>query len=685
MIKKIFTVSIVSLFIVSCFFPQSLSFMADPGEIYTGRISISYRNVTVYAPAVAKTNEGYIGVISTITVTVQSNGSGRVFVDTLPLTQIDMQGSARLAVKVASALVKSDENCSVDPSGYDFFFVVRTSAPIIGGPSAGAVMTVATIAALENWSVDNHTVMTGMINPDGSIGPVGGILQKIDAAYSVGATRFLIPKGQGTYTEMVTETRVINGWKQIITHPVTRNVSDYAMEKYGINVVEVADINDALLYTTGRCFEMTESNSQITTEDYIDSMKPLASMLLDEAKNLFNNASELFNNSHIPNRFPFYYRNQITDILNEANSTLKEAEKWYKQELYYSSTSKSFQSLIDSRFVSYACRYFSSDDEQEYLQNLIDEATSLYNNKSEEAKNEEINGMISLQCVGAAQKRASEANTYLSEARNSYNRNDYLNALYKIAFAVERSKSIGWWLRISSYFNDTGEINNTMLTNLAEEYIEDAEQAAVYSNVILQEIGKASNYLNEAEESLNSAQKDKEQGYPAAALFEALEALLKANLALELIDGTTNDKIERAQESASNSISESRKQGIEPVLAVSYYEYAQTLKNESSLDSALVYYKYSDLIAGALTFTTAPNSRSSRYVGIPEIKTPTPQHILLIYPTYLTILLIILGGIAGLGLGLIICGISSKHKEKKYFYKKWMPRSIHDYYKKQQK
>ncbi len=58
--------------------------------------------------------------------------------------------------------------------------------------------------------------MTGMINPDGSIGPIGGILQKIDAAYSVGATRFLLPKGQMTYTEMVTEATNENGWVTVI-------------------------------------------------------------------------------------------------------------------------------------------------------------------------------------------------------------------------------------------------------------------------------------------------------------------------------------------------------------------------------------------------------------------------------------------------------------------------------------
>ena len=47
-------------------------------------------------------------------------------------------------------------------------------------------------------------------------------------------------------------------------------------------------------------------------------------------------------------------------------------------------------------------------------------------------------------------------------------------------------------------------------------------------------------------------------GYSAAALFGSFESLVKANLALELVDGVTKDKVERARERASASITESR-------------------------------------------------------------------------------------------------------------------------------
>ncbi len=680
MMKKIFLMVIAFSILASSFCQYSSA--VSTGQISEGRIFLEYHNVTVYAPAVAQTETGYVGVISTITVTIQNNGNGHVFVDTLPLTQIDMQGSARLAVKVASALIKNDENCTVNPSDYDYFFVVRTSSPIIGGPSAGAVMTLATISLLENWTLNEKTVMTGMINPDGSIGPIGGIPYKIDAAHSVGATRFLIPKGQGTYTELVREIITEDGWPTIRSRTVTTNMADYAMENYGMEVDEVSDINDALRYFTGYYFSMPESDHKITTKDYVDSMKPLAETILDEARNQYRNASELLNKSKskIPNYYPVRYRDQVMTFIDDAADRLEESEEWYEQGLYYSSTSKSFQSLIDSRFVSYSCGYFNSDDEHQYITSILNEVTSFYNNKSREAKSAEIGGVVSLQCVGAAQQRASEADLYISGASDSYSEKDYLGMLYKLAFAMERSKSVGWWIGIASNFNDTGEISNTTMENLATEYIEDAQQAIVYSDVIIQEMGKSSGYLTDAESLLETARGDLEKDYPAAALFESLDALVKANLAIETVDGVTQDKIDRARESASISISRSRNSGIEPVLAVSYYEYAESLANESSLDSAIVYYKNSGIIAGAIDFTNfSKGATSSRYVGIPEIEVSARWYDIFRYSEYL-IFMAVIGGFAGLGFGLIIGSLLSRREKEDYSH--WTPRSIQDYHKK---
>ena len=65
----------------------------------------------------------------------------------------------------------------------------------IDGPSGGAALTVATIAALRGQKLRRDITMTGTIAPDGSIGLVGLIPSKIRAAKKAGFETILIPAG----------------------------------------------------------------------------------------------------------------------------------------------------------------------------------------------------------------------------------------------------------------------------------------------------------------------------------------------------------------------------------------------------------------------------------------------------------------------------------------------------------
>ena len=66
----------------------------------------------------------------------------------------------------------------------------------IDGPSAGALMTVGTLALLRGDKIQSDITMTGTINPDGTVGPVGGIPYKLDGALAAKKKRVLIPLGQ---------------------------------------------------------------------------------------------------------------------------------------------------------------------------------------------------------------------------------------------------------------------------------------------------------------------------------------------------------------------------------------------------------------------------------------------------------------------------------------------------------
>lgn len=80
----------------------------------------------------------------------------------------------------------------------DYEFLVRVGGHI-DGPSAGLLTTATFVALQRGKALKPATTMTGTINPDGSSGPVGGIVQKMKGAAADGITRFWCDAVQGRY------------------------------------------------------------------------------------------------------------------------------------------------------------------------------------------------------------------------------------------------------------------------------------------------------------------------------------------------------------------------------------------------------------------------------------------------------------------------------------------------------
>lgn len=78
----------------------------------------------------------------------------------------------------------------------------------IDGPSAGGLMAVAALADLEGGTVAPNASMTGTIHPNGAIGPVGGIPEKLRAAAKAGITTVVVPASKQTAIDPRTGTEV---------------------------------------------------------------------------------------------------------------------------------------------------------------------------------------------------------------------------------------------------------------------------------------------------------------------------------------------------------------------------------------------------------------------------------------------------------------------------------------------
>lgn len=79
---------------------------------------------------------------------------------------------------------------------YEFPGTITIQTPSIGGPSAGLAMTLTLIDQLSAGSLTGHTIVaaTGTIAPNGAVGDVGGVAEKVVAVERAGATVFIVPK-----------------------------------------------------------------------------------------------------------------------------------------------------------------------------------------------------------------------------------------------------------------------------------------------------------------------------------------------------------------------------------------------------------------------------------------------------------------------------------------------------------
>ncbi len=113
---------------------------------------------------------------------------------------------------------------TIESAGFDFkppFPVSIVTQKISGGPSAGLMFTLTVYNALSSQDLTGGRKIagTGTINLDGTVGPIGGVKQKIAAAESTGALYFLCP---------------------------VDNYADAISVARGIKVIKVATVQDAL-------------------------------------------------------------------------------------------------------------------------------------------------------------------------------------------------------------------------------------------------------------------------------------------------------------------------------------------------------------------------------------------------------------------------------------------------------
>lgn len=196
------------------------------------------RSASANIVAVSQNGDGTIGQVK---VSIEP-GNGRVLLDTDPFVETDTQFSASTAKRVAEQVTGT----SLEDRNLVYTFTIE--GEYIGGPSAGAAMTVATIAAIRNETVDPEVAMTGTIRPDGRVGQVGGILEKVAAAGQHDMEAMYVPWSQAnitTYEQVVAE-RDYHGFRfrDIQYVPKTVYLNNVTQKRYEMAVRGVRSITE---------------------------------------------------------------------------------------------------------------------------------------------------------------------------------------------------------------------------------------------------------------------------------------------------------------------------------------------------------------------------------------------------------------------------------------------------------
>ncbi len=189
---------------------------------------------SMQVPAVSTNGQGILTVIE---ASVQKGG-GNVFVDVEPLISLETQQSAKLAAQQAARAA------NVNPKEFDVFFKIRANTESVDGPSGSHAMALLAYAEFTGRALRSDVTATGSIQVDGSIGRVGGILEKVEAANEAKVALFLLPAGQ----------RIQSGV----------DLTQYAQSRWNMQVVEARNLTESI------ALAFTQTGTRVNVPEYVE-------------------------------------------------------------------------------------------------------------------------------------------------------------------------------------------------------------------------------------------------------------------------------------------------------------------------------------------------------------------------------------------------------------------------------
>jgi len=496
--------------------------------------------------AVQENGDNFVGSDADLYLELKE-GHGRVFLETKPATKIDTQISTRYAKEIACNHFKL--NCDQ----YDFIYTIKSNSNIIGGPSAGAAISALTTIAVLDLKYDESITITGTINSGGTVGPVGGVKEKLEAASKAGLKKVIIAKGSG------------------LPYPGIENLStrldlvEYGKENLSLEVIEVLDIDEVVFELTGKQLNHKEV---ILTEDvqYTKIMQNLQTVLCERNEKIVNEIKQQnieFNNS----------LNQ--DKIESSQNASGKGD-------YYSAASFCFGSNIDLRSYYYEQKEPTINAVQKLFSELDAKNVALEKKLDEM----EITTISDLQTKMVVKDRIGDVKRQIEEFNNTKD----LSKTYKVlAYGEERFFSAVSWMEFFEMEGKEFMLDKDRIKNSCVQKISEAEERHQYTSLFVGE-----EFMKGINEKVLDARKAQENEEYELCMITSSQAKADSNAILSslgLHNETIDEFITAKKKSVERIISQNSEEKVFPILGYSYYKYASTLQ-EAQPYNALVYLEY---------------------------------------------------------------------------------------------
>jgi uncharacterized protein len=472
-------------------------------------------------------------------------GTGRVFLDTYPLTKMDTQISTRFAKEIAC------NHYNLNCDNYDFIYTIRSGSNIIGGPSAGAAIAALTTIAVKKLPYDQNIAITGTINSGGIIGSVGGVQEKISAAAQAGIKKVIVPYGNGFQNQ-------ISFFKNPFEN-ITSNQTLNQSNNFNLEILELISLDDVIFQYTGKHLNSKLSNLS-TNDNYDKIMLELKDKLCSRTQQL-----EQLNLTLTPEE-----KNISKNRLEKINLAMETNN-------YYSAASYCFSENIYLRNLYYDRNSFSCTKLKEEISEQNNQLLILINNK-------EIKTISDLQTKIVVKERINDVTEILKNVNCSGDNYNYL-----LAYSKERLYSAVTWTKFFSMEGKVFQFNEENLKDSCYLKIQEGEERIQYSQLYINPL-----QISYLDDKLNLAKNARDKKDYELCLVKASEVKAEANSIISTL-GLTEENLEYFYEAKKNAVENvinfNSNEKIFPILGYSYYNYAQSLYEES-VYSGLLYLEY---------------------------------------------------------------------------------------------